>query len=35
MRNYGDYAKNNETGWGVLTWDKWERYAAEVLGINV
>jgi len=35
MLNYGDYAKNNESGWGVLTWDKWERYASEVLGIKI
>ncbi|MEM1557411.1 MAG: S8 family serine peptidase [Thermoproteota archaeon] len=33
MLKYGDHPKNNDTGWGVLTWDKWKLYAKEVLGI--
>jgi len=37
LRLYGEYPgelKNNEYGWGVLTWDKWITYAREVLGIK-
>jgi hypothetical protein len=33
MSRYGEDVKNNDSGWGVLTWDKWKRYAGEVLGI--
>ena len=32
MEKYGEDVKNNDSGWGVLTWDKWRRYAGEVLG---
>ncbi|MEM2233719.1 MAG: S8 family serine peptidase [Nitrososphaerota archaeon] len=37
VRNYGEFAthKDNTYGWGVLTWERWERYASEVLGIKV
>ena len=34
MKHYGEEReKSIEAGWGVLTWDKWKRYAKEVLGI--
>jgi hypothetical protein len=33
MSRYGEDVKNNDSGWGVLTWDKWKRYAGEILGI--
>jgi len=33
MNSYGEDVKNNDSGWGVLTWDKWKRYSREVLGI--
>ncbi|MCS7118289.1 MAG: S8 family serine peptidase [Thaumarchaeota archaeon] len=36
MSSYGEYygeLKNNQYGWGVLTWDKWMSYAKEVMGI--
>jgi hypothetical protein len=37
MARYGEFAgnKSNYYGWGVPTWDIWERYAREVIGISV
>jgi Ni,Fe-hydrogenase III small subunit len=37
MASYGEFAgnKSNYYGWGVPTWDIWERYAREVIGISV
>jgi subtilisin family serine protease len=37
MARYGEFSgsKSNYYGWGVPTWDIWERYAREVIGISV